>query len=511
MPTILELFKSRKKEIYNKDEIRIESRGFINPPRGAALLTSSPDALTDLIGNQIGGALGGSANRPTDTIFRKPKGFTQKPISLGKTQQGLKDAVEAEKMYHVKQSPSPNSIFANIKQGASSITGVATNLAVQAVNKYGSKAALNKLKDDLKNKKPGGNSKYGELNEENKIKTFSEYYPVYSVGRKKGVSSKVKESYIQTNVKKRTATDYTWDDLNQTIMESTEADWLPGFEKDLNTSISYIKMQVLGDDSPVYFNATITGLNETATPEWNPYKFVGSPFNVYTYGGVERSLTFDFKLYFTNSAGKHALLTKLEYLTKLVYPYRELVESKYADSKDASQLMFSPNFIFLSIRSLYKDVFGIVDTLSFSIDDNVPWATSNNVKADKGTGLVSRTSEVSMIPTVINVNFGMKIIDNKNTFKITDEDNKKVFNYNFRNPDNIQAYTSKLQSVRGQQKNAAAKEESLSKINAAGKVVRTFSKADVDAFEQGYKDANGTVNELRPVTVGATLPEVNMK
>ena len=493
MPTILELFKSKKKEIYNKDEIRIESRGFINPPRGAALLVSSPSAIGDLIGNQIGGALGGSANRPTDTIFRS-KIFLAKPISLGKTQQGLKDAVEAEKIYHVKQTPSPNSIIANINQGASSPLGAVTNLAVQAVNKYGSKAALNKLRDDLKNKIPGG-GKYGELDPiSNKIKTFSEYYPVYNQARKYNVSSKVKESYIQTNIKKRTVTDYTWDDLNQTIMESTEADWLPGFEKDLNTSISYIKMQVLGDDSPVYFNATITGLNETAAPEWNPYKFVGSPFNVYTYGGVERSLTFDFKLYFTNSAGKHALLTKLEYLTKLVYPYRELVESKYKDSTDSSQLMFSPNFIFLSIRSLY----------------NVPWATSNNVKADK-SGMVSRSSEVSMIPTVINVNFGMKIIDNKNTFKITDEDNKKVFNYNFRNPDNIQAYTSKLKSVRAEQKNAAAKEESLSKINAAGKVVRTFSKADVDAFDQGYKDANGTVNELRPVTVGATLPEVNMK
>jgi hypothetical protein len=510
MPTILELFKNRKKEIYNKDEIRIESRGFINPPRGAALLTSSPDALTDLIGNQIGGALGGSANRPTDTIFRKPKGFTQKPISLGQTQQGLKDVVEAEKIYHVKQNPSPNSIFANIQQGASSPLGVATNLAVQAVNKYGSKAALNKLRDDLKNKIPGG-GKYGELNEEGKIKTFSEYYPVYNQGRKKGVSTKVKESYIQTNIKKRSVTDYTWDDLNQTIMESTEADWLPGFENDLNTSISYIKMQILGDDSPVYFNATITGLNETTTPEWNPYKFVGSPFNVYTYGGVERSLTFDFKLYYTNSTGKHALLSKLEYLTKLVYPYRELVETKYTDSKEASQLMFSPNFIFLSIRSLYKDVFGIVDALSFSVDDNVPWSTGNNVKADKKTGIVSRTNEVSMIPAVINVSFGMKIIDNKNNFKITDQGDKKVFNYNFRNPDNTQAYVLKLDAARENQKNAVAKEESLSKVNAAGKTARVMSKADIDAFEQGYKNADGTINELKAVAIKSTSPEINMK
>jgi hypothetical protein len=71
MPTIKELFKSQQKEIYGKSEnVRINSLGLINPPRGAALLASSPNAFTDLIGNQLGGALGGSANRPTDTIFR---------------------------------------------------------------------------------------------------------------------------------------------------------------------------------------------------------------------------------------------------------------------------------------------------------------------------------------------------------------------------------------------------------------------------------------------------------
>jgi len=83
MPTISDLFKSQVKEIYGKSEkIRIDSRGIINAPRGAALLGSSPDALSSLIGNQLGGALGGSANRPTDTIFKQPKGFFTKPISL---------------------------------------------------------------------------------------------------------------------------------------------------------------------------------------------------------------------------------------------------------------------------------------------------------------------------------------------------------------------------------------------------------------------------------------------
>ncbi len=80
MATIQDLFKSQKKELYGKENIRIESRGFIDPPRAAALLASSPNRIGDILGNQIAGALGGSANRPTDTIF-KGTAFFRKPIS----------------------------------------------------------------------------------------------------------------------------------------------------------------------------------------------------------------------------------------------------------------------------------------------------------------------------------------------------------------------------------------------------------------------------------------------
>jgi len=145
MATIQDLFKSQKKELYGKENIRIESRGFINPPRLAALITSSPNKIGDIIGNQVGGALGGSANRPSDTIF-KGTAFFRKPISLpAVTQALLRDSIQEGKKYFVKEAPSPNSIIGTIKQGASSPAGVATNIAQQVLNKVGSPAAIRKL------------------------------------------------------------------------------------------------------------------------------------------------------------------------------------------------------------------------------------------------------------------------------------------------------------------------------------------------------------------------------
>lgn len=170
MPTIRELFKSQQKNLYGKSEnVRINSLGLINPPRGAALLVSSPNALADLIGNQIGGILKGSANRPTDTIFRNDT-FIAKPISLFKTREGLRNAVEAGTDYFVKKSPAPSSIFSNLKQGATNPAGMLKQAAVGAINNIGgNKSGLNTLREDLKKRSQEKNSEYGSKYQEDRF------------------------------------------------------------------------------------------------------------------------------------------------------------------------------------------------------------------------------------------------------------------------------------------------------------------------------------------------------
>ena len=83
MATILDLFKSRKTEIYGGvgGQTFIESQGAINIPRKAALLASSPNAVGALIGNEIGGLVKGSSDRPSDLVF-KDKKFFSKPVII---------------------------------------------------------------------------------------------------------------------------------------------------------------------------------------------------------------------------------------------------------------------------------------------------------------------------------------------------------------------------------------------------------------------------------------------
>ena len=391
MPTILDLFNSNKKELYDNELIRIDSRGLINPPRAAALLASSPNTLADLIGGQLAGAIGGTANRPSDTIF-KGNSPLSKPITLTAfTEAGLKDAVESGTDYTVKQNPSPNSVLNAISQGGSSVSGVATNLAIQGLNKFGSKTGLKKLSDSLKNK----SNERGYTN----TKPFSTHL----------------------NGKERTPNEKkTWnmsnEDLNTiSYFENDKAlqDWIN--ENRFQNQVP-ITFQKFGNNTIVPFVGAINGISEDIQPEWSNFKYVGNPFKTYRYQGVERSVKFNLKLYYMGFDGKQTMIKKVEYLKSLAFPDNKISQISYGGSQ-TSQYAFSPNLIVFSIGDLYKNMFGYLESLSISIDDNTPWSNFNPTNLSDGDN--------SLYPSVIDASISIKIIENHSI-----EDNKFVYNFN---------------------------------------------------------------------------------
>jgi hypothetical protein len=390
MPTILELFDSGKKELYNRELIRIDSRGLVNPPRVAALAASSPNTLADLVGGQLAGAIGGTANRPSDTIF---KGNTplSKPITItAATTALLRDVVEAGTDYTVKQNPSPDSVLNNLAQGGSSPRGVATNLAIQGLNKFGSKNGLKKLGDSLKNK----SNENGYTNK----KPFSTHL-------------KGKE---RTAVEKK-----TWDMSNEDLndiqyFQNDKAlqDWIK--ENRFQNQVP-ITFQKLGKSTIVPFVGAISGISEDVQPEWSNFRYIGNPFKTYRYQGVERSVKFNLKLYYMDISSKTSMINKIEYLKSLAFPDEKLSEFSYGSSQ-TSQYAFSPNLITFSIGDLYKNMFGYIESLSFSIDDNTVWSNFNPKNESDGDN--------TLYPSIMDVSIGIKIIENHGI-----ED--KEFKYNF--------------------------------------------------------------------------------
>jgi len=423
MATIKDLFKQKENDLYGTtDMIRIETHGLVNIPRGAALLASSPDTIGDLIGTQVVGIIKGTANRPSDTIFRND-GFFAKPISLGQTQVGLQRAADDIGSAFVKEHPAPASLIAKIKQGGSSPAGVATNVAISTLNKFGSKKGHSRtggsllgqsLGIGLQDKQDAYGVKYGRSGIGNKPnptdKKFSDYREVWAINS----SEKPRytdDGYSDKTLSKRNK-DGNWDNANNEINKTTDLKkWKEQHSgTDLNDKYKLanqimVTFQKYGNTAVVPFVGTISGISEDITPEWSDLKYIGSPFKVHRYGGVSRSLKFELKLYYTNSVEREAMIKKINYLKSLAFPYDNISTIKVGES--ASQYAFAPNLVYLTIGDLYKNMFGFIDTLSFSIDDNTAWSNFN-VNADDSTSNM-------LYPSVITVSTGLKIIENHGT------------------------------------------------------------------------------------------------
>ena len=166
----------------------------------------------------------------------------------------------------------------------------------------------------------------------------------------------------------------------------------------------------------VQFRATLSGLNETFSPSWDSAKFIGSPFSYYTYSGIERSVSFNFKVFALDAYEHKVGWDKLNFLTGLVYP------QGYYDSS-----AIKPPFIKFTLGDMFKAKSGFIESLSYTYDDATPWQISDKEKtqlpntvsaAAKLLGNENPTN-VDMkgyrLPMITDVAVTIKFIDSKSS------------------------------------------------------------------------------------------------
>lgn len=160
-----------------------------------------------------------------------------------------------------------------------------------------------------------------------------------------------------------------------------------------------LKFESVAQRSAVNFLATISGLTESFSPSWNPNKFIGNPFNFYTYDGIERNVSFSFKIFSLNPSEHKVAWSKLDFLTSLVYPQGYGGDSGYITAP----------FLRLTLGDMYKRKDGFLDSLSYSIDDNTPWEIE-----DSSPSLNDDVSTKSYkLPRIINVDVSFKFIEQR--------------------------------------------------------------------------------------------------
>ena len=185
---------------------------------------------------------------------------------------------------------------------------------------------------------------------------------------------------------------YTIDDINE-VANKLEID-----SKDIIT----LKFESIKQNKAVNFLSTITGLGESFSPSWSSGKFIGNAFNFYTYEGIERSVSFSFKVFSLNAIEHKAAWDRINFLTSLVYPQ--------AFEGDAGYI--TAPFLRLTIGDMYKRKEGFLESLSYSFDDNSPWETE--IERNLFNGDTPEKMDGYKLPKIINVETTFKFIEQRN-------------------------------------------------------------------------------------------------
>jgi len=226
-------------------------------------------------------------------------------------------------------------------------------------------------------------------------KKDSQIDPKVSMKTKLGIDSSIKSDYLNEKLPYDLG-------LTDTKLKLADGSYLDDYD------FITLKFKSLATGKAVNFRATISGVSETISPSWDPAKFIGTPFSHYTYTGIERSLTFNFRVYSTTPIQHIAAWQRINFLTSLAYP------QGYAGGIGAR----AP-FLQFTLGNLYKDRECFIESLSYTMDDNSPWyvgMTEASGIADDAKFSINK-EETSMdnykLPMIVDVAITIKLLEAK--------------------------------------------------------------------------------------------------
>jgi len=154
------------------------------------------------------------------------------------------------------------------------------------------------------------------------------------------------------------------------------------------------KFGVINNGAPstvksLQFRAYLTNISDNFNPSWDSVKYVGRGEEFYNYTGFSRNVSFNLAFAALTRQELIPLYNKINYLASLTAP-------DYTDNG-----YIRGNIVKLTIGDYIDAQPGVIDSLSYNIEDNVMWEI--NLEGDENIG---------QFPHVLRAQIGMKLIHN---------------------------------------------------------------------------------------------------
>lgn len=165
------------------------------------------------------------------------------------------------------------------------------------------------------------------------------------------------------------------------------------------------------------FRATVMGINENTSVDWDDVQYMGRSDKLYTYKGFTRDINFSFSVYANSVREMFPMWRRINYLSGLTRP------SKYTDGGTSTGFMYPPLITF-RIGDLFVDQPAIIRSFGLTIPDDTPWEIVRTKLSDKQTStysyLVGTHQEIKVggqttmqLPMKVDISLSMTLMEKR--------------------------------------------------------------------------------------------------
>jgi len=159
------------------------------------------------------------------------------------------------------------------------------------------------------------------------------------------------------------------DKVNMVAYRNSEDDHSVGTYEDLD--FVPLVFQDVYNEKDIVFRAILGAIEDKHTPDWEEQSFIGRPVKSHVYKGVDREISFDFKVYPKTKQEFPVLLEKVNYLSGLAYP-----------NLDQYYRMSGP-LCKLTLGDICKRQLGFLSDISVTFPEDSPWEIQKGLRFTK--------------------------------------------------------------------------------------------------------------------------------
>ena len=171
------------------------------------------------------------------------------------------------------------------------------------------------------------------------------------------------------------------------------------------------------------FRATITGLNDLHTPEWDEIAYLGRADKLYVYKGFTRDVNFSFTVYANSIKEMFPMWKRINYLVGLARPSGYTSGTGTTGGDNITKQFMYPPMVTVRIGDMYVDQPCVLKSIGVNIPEDATWETQRGTSFTylQGTYMASvfglshynEGETMYQLPKKVDMTINMSIMEKK--------------------------------------------------------------------------------------------------